>query len=226
MGERNIASQENNVISLVERRNKEIVKSLDGLAVEVLSTRDGIEEELNDLKLMANLSVLEDPKIGENVVDLEIYRNNKILSKKNPEWMPDKGDTKDNIRKLVSKIRDAMDFLYNTKFKQAMESSHGLSSLELNTEFDYLTSGNEIFSNEDMVDKSILISLKIFIPQFVKYLENVRAGIDDLAKKIERKLLDTDQTTDELCQLRNQLQSGLHYVEYYLNLFEKNNPSK
>ncbi len=226
MNEFNRAPHENKVISLVERRNKEIDKSLQWLLYEVAITKGGIQKELDEIKLLANLEVLEDPNIGENVVDLEIYRSNKILLEKNAGWAAGKGEVKESIYILVKKIRDAMDNLYNVQFKKAMEYSHGLSETELNVEYDYAKSGEELFSDQDLADKPVVISLKIFIPRFVKYLENVQANIEDLSERFKQSNINPDETTDELCQLRNQIQSGLHYVEYYQFLFEKNNPSK
>lgn len=114
-----------------------------------------------------------------------------------------------------------MDNLFNVQFKKAMEYSHGLSEKELSVIYDYTSSGNELFSDQDLADKPVLISLKIFIPKFVNYLANVQANIEDLSERFKKSNINPGETTDELCQLRNQIQSGLHYVEYYLFVYEK-----
>jgi len=226
MNESSRAPQEAKVISLVERRNNEVCKQLQGLAVEVKEVKTGVKKGYDDLKLLANLISLDDPSVSDKVVDLDVFKKNKILRDQNSGWVTNEKEIMNNLREFIYKIRDAMDFLYNTKFKSAMLVSHALSSVELEIDSSPSKIIGRLFNDDELSEKPAFITLKYFIPDFLDYLADIDFSVYNLIDKIKMNQPNPEQLTNDLFQLRNRLQRGVKYTEYFLENFYKNNPPR
>lgn len=214
------------IISLVERRNKDVFELLKELHAELLVVKDGVQREYDEIKLMSNLPFLEDSHINDKVTDLTIVRKNKALTKESDGYVTSGKEITQKTHELILKIRDGMSFLYDTKFKKLMKTSHVMSEEDIEAEYNFLNSNIKSFDENEIAETPVLVSLKIFIPEFLDYLSNVDFGIKKFAQVLNSGSPNSEELKDELYQVRNSIQGGLKYVEYFLDLFEKHNPTK
>lgn len=213
--------QEAKIISLVERRNKDVFELLKELHAELIIVKDEIQKECDEIKLMSSLPFLEDPHINDKVTDLSVVRKNKEITKESDGYVTSGKEITQKTHELILKIRDGMSFLYDTKFKNLMRASHVMSEVDIEADFDFTNSGIKTFDEQEISDTPVLVSLKIFIPEFMEYLSNIDFGIKKFAKVLSSSSPNSEELKNELYQVRNQLQSGQEFVEYFLSLFEK-----
>lgn len=223
MAEFNRSVNEGEVLSLLERRNKKINSGLVDFNKEILVTKKSIIKKLDEFLFLLKLPGLKDHNIGENVVDLDIYKENIKILKENYDWGVGSTNTNKLVYDFICDIRDAFLKLYEVDFRSAMLVSRGLSELELDTKHDFYSQTGFDFSAVDLSQNKVEFSVETFIPKVIGFLENLQFNIFNLQQKIKIKGQDVENITDELCALRNQLQSGLQYVQGYVSQFEKNN---
>jgi hypothetical protein len=214
------------VISLVERRNKDVFELLKELHAEVVVVEEGVQREYDEIKLMSNLPFLEDSHINDKVTDLNIVKKNKEITKETDGYVTSGKEITQKIHDLIIKIRDGMDFLYNTKFKKLMKASHVMSEMDVEADFNFINSNIKTFDEQELADTPALVSLKVFIPGFLEYLSDIDFGIKKFAKVLSSGSPNSEELKKELYQVQNQVQGGLKYAEYFLDLFEKHNPTK
>lgn len=220
--ERPSEQHEAQIISLVERRNKEVTRLLEDLRAEVKITKDGIEKEFEDLKLLAELPIVTDAHIADNVIDLNQTRYNKELRERQSGWVADRKEIRDKTRGLIEKIKAAMIFLHDYKLKPVLTASHVLSESEIN--FNFPGAEHLKFTEADLLERPISTAIKYYIPDQIDYLVSTDSGLDRLIGLMKVDSPNSQELKSALLQLHFQLQNGLKYAEYFLQIFEKNNP--
>ncbi len=217
------ASQDAQVVSLVERRNLEITRMLHDLHSDVITIKNDLDREYAELKELIRLPFLEETSMGENVVDFQAFKNNKQKLQQN-DAVASQSDVAHKIYNLISRTKYNMLFLYETKFMPIMEASHVLSVSEIN--YDFKSEDFKKFSDNEFADNPAFISLSYFIPSFVEYLAESASEFESAIDLIRDKSLDSVQLKKLLCQLRDDLQSGLKNSEYFLENIDKNKSLK
>ena len=223
---RSLQPQEGRIIDLVEKRNNKVFELLKELQLELLVLTDGIKEEFNEIKLMADLPFLEDPHINEKVTDLSIVRKNKTIKKESDGYVTSGQEITQKIYKLVLKIRDAMDFLYNTKFKNIMKASHVMSEADIQVGIDFINSDVMVLDELSFANTPVLVSLKTFIPEYSKYLIGIDIEVKKFIQLLGASNPNSEELKSELYKMQNQIQDGFEFVQYYSDLFEKYNFAK
>lgn len=223
---RSSAPQDAKVTSLVEKRNNDVFKLLKEFQLELLVIIDGLYDEYNEMKLMTNLPFLEDPHINDKVTDLSVVRKNKAIKKESDGYVTSGKEITEKTYKLILKIRDTMDFLYNTKFKNVMKASHVMSAADIDVGADFINPDVMIIDEQSFANTPVLVSLNIFIPEYYKYLKNIDLNIKKFVDLLSVGRPNSEELKNELYKVQNQIQDGLKYVEYFSGLFEKNNFAK
>ncbi|EKD42850.1 MAG: hypothetical protein ACD_72C00556G0001 [uncultured bacterium] len=119
----------------LENRKREVARLLNELSDAIKLTKDSTAKAVGELRLLADLPVLDDRHIGENTVDINLARQNLELKNRNANWVSTKEGLVEQTRGLLVNIRDAIWFLYGTKFKEVMTVSKVMSEDDMNAKY-------------------------------------------------------------------------------------------
>ena len=211
--------------NLIEKRNSEVYNGLQNLTKRMSAARTMLSTDFFVLTSYEVRPPLKDPHFAGNVIDIAIVRSNKEITQERGGNAVDKQEMLSAIHGLIVRVKEELSVLCDVELKSILKVSRVFSEAEIATNSDSPDAEHRMFKDRDLSKKAIDISLKLFLPEIEADLKDADLRINRLSTLMAYNTPDSQELKSELIQLRNFLQNIFKYIKYYLESFEKNNPS-